>query len=140
MFRWLNHSMRVRGAIFLVAVYAACVVAPAAALAVSQGVLSPHCISKARSHDQSMHSEGHDLGGVSAHVSDDEAPMQLGDQPKGKQSKSKICCGMLCIAAIASESSELRPQLLVSSPIKIALEQYAVGLEANPLNRPPIAL
>ena len=131
--------MRVRGAIFLVAVYAACAIAPPAALAASQGVLSPHCISKDRSHAQAMHLEGQDLDGV-ASVSDEEAATQLGEQPKGKQSKSKICCGMLCISAMPSETVTLFPRLFVSSSISLSLDQNLVGVEGNLLNRPPIEL
>lgn len=139
MFRWLNHSLRVRGAIFLVAVYAACVVAPPAAMAVSNGALSPHCISKDRSHDHSMQSGSQAMDDVVS-VSSEENEVPLDVQHKGKHSKSKICCGMLCISAMASETATLFPRLFVSSSISLSLDQYLVGVEGNLLNRPPIAL
>jgi len=138
MFRWVNHNLRVRGAIWLVAVYAFCVVAPPATLAVTNGVLSPHCISKDGSHDLSNH--GDVQMEETANSDADLVDVPLGVQHKGKQSKSKICCGMLCISAIASEASPLLPRLHLSSPIVRTLDQYLVGVEGNLQNRPPIAL
>jgi hypothetical protein len=139
MFRWVNHNLRVRGAIWLVAIYAFCVVAPPAALAVTNGVLSPHCISKDRSQDHSMHSETLEMDDVEV-VSNNEADTPLGVKHKGKHSKSKICCGMLCISAIALETGTLFPRLLVFSSIYLSLDRYLIGVETSLLNRPPIAL
>ena len=139
MLRWVNHNLRIKGAIWLVAIYAFCVVAPPAALAVTNGALSPHCISKDRSHDHSMQSDSQTIDEV-VNVSNEEAEVPLDVQHKGKHSKSKICCGMLCISAIASESATLFPRRLVSGSISLSLDRYLVGVEGNLLNRPPIAL
>jgi hypothetical protein len=139
MFRWVNHSLRVRGAIWLVAIYAFCVVAPSAALAVTNDALSPHCISKDSSDDHSMHADSGAMNEV-ANAADEQIEMPFGVQHNGKQSKSKICCGMLCFSAMASETATLFPRLLVSSSISLSLDRYLVGVEGNLLNRPPIAL
>jgi hypothetical protein len=138
MFRWVNHNLRVRGAIWLVAIYAFCVVAPPAALAVTNGVLSPHCISKDRSDDHSMHANSGVMGEV-ANAADEHVEIPFGVQHKGKHSKSKICCGMLCISAIVAEVSTLFPRHFVSSAIISSLDRYLVGVEVSLLNPPPIA-
>jgi len=139
MFRWVNHNLRVRGAIWLVAVYAFCVVAPPAALAVTNGALSPHCISKDRSDDHSMHADAGAMNEVAIDA-DEQAGMPFGVQHKGKQSKSKICCGMLCISAITSEFSTLFRRHFVSSSLVPSLAGFLVGVEVSLLNPPPIAL
>jgi hypothetical protein len=138
MFRWVNHNLRVRGAIWLVAIYAFCVVAPPVALAVTNGALSPHCISKDRSDGHSMHADSGTMTEV-GNSADEQVEIPFGVQHKGKQSKSKICCGMLCISAITSEFSTLFPRHFVSSFIS-SLDRYLVGVEVGLLNPPPIAL
>jgi len=139
MFRWVNHNLRVRGATWLVAIYAFCVVAPPAALAVTNGALSPHCISKDRSDDHSMHADTSAMNEV-ANDADEQVGMPFGAQHKSKQSKSKICCGMLCISAIASEASTLFPRHFVSGSLVPSLDGFLVGVEVSLLNPPPIAL
>lgn len=123
----------------MVAIYAFCVVAPPAALAVTNGVLSPHCISKDRSDDHSMHANSGVMSEV-ANAAGEHVEIPFGVQHKGKHSKSKICCGMLCISAIAAEASTLLPRHFVSSAIISSLDRYLVGVEVSLLNPPPIAL
>lgn len=140
MFRWFNHSLRVRGAMFLVAIYAFCVVAPPSELAVTNGALSSHCSPKLHSHDHSTLADLKAAGEIS-NAAHDEVKPPFGVQHKGKQNKSKICCGMLCIPSMASETSPLLlPSLVMSSSMAFALDRYLVGVECNLLNRPPIAL
>jgi hypothetical protein len=140
MFRWLGHSLRIRGAIFLVAVYAACAMAPTAALALSHGALSPHCMSKDHQHGSVMVAERLDARTATINISADHNEIALKEQSGEKQSSSQTCCGMFCISAIAFEHIAVTPHAPVSSPMRLALEQYSVACEANLLDRPPIAL
>ncbi len=140
MFRWLTKSLRTKGAIFLVALYAGCVFAPPAALAISHGELSAHCISKDRHDADKIHSGNSHLHDGSDALAVDGVSALDEDAPKGKQGKSKICCGMLCISALPVENPPLAPQGAESDAVLIALEQFIFGCGTSRLIRPPIVL
>ncbi len=124
----------------MVALYAICVAAPPAALALSGGALSAHCITnESNTAGIQHHHDDSDLNAVNHQVGhDDQGTAEHGKASKHKQ--SKICCGISCMSAIPPNFHVAT----LSEPIVVKLhpsdQRIIVGLQPDFLNRPPIAL
>ncbi len=124
MLGWLTRKQRWRVASLLVALYALCLVAPTAAMAVGHGSIPEHCL--AGDHDTGVahvHHEGlaHHHSGGKAHDSDHD----------------NNCCGLFGVTAIAPEmgsfaippaSASKQPSLIVAN---------LTGRGSDRIDRPP---
>jgi hypothetical protein len=132
--------MRSRVAMLMVALYAVCVAAPPAALALSGGAFSSHCISKESKGAAILHHhDDTDLSEENNQVAHhDEGTEEHGNSTKHKQ--SKICCGISCMSAIPSNFHVATLGELIVVKLHPSDQRIIVGLQPDFLNRPPIAL
>jgi hypothetical protein len=144
----LRRRFRTRAALVVAALYAFCVLAPHAALAL--GHAAAHCLTedhsaaahvhKAKAQTAShIHADGtvHHHGGIPA---DGDAmttdPHQHSDAD-GK-SQSGNCCGLFCISAIALETGVAMPAPPLVAADLSSLHDALSGRSPGRINRPPI--
>ena len=150
----LTRRLRIRAALALVALYAACILGPHAAMALS--ALPAHCLTDtsltahvhtgnapARTHagNAGHHHDGHHHA---APAQDAQAPHDHADagtphKHDGKSHPSTNCCGVFCVSAMGCEPQAISapaPVVSVSTP---ALDEALVGRGPGRINRPPIA-
>jgi hypothetical protein len=151
----LTRRLRIKAALALIALYAACVLGPHTAMALSAP--PAHCLTDAsltahvHSTSAPAHSHagnsGHDHGGhhhatpapdaqASHHHADAGTPHKHDD---GKGHLSVNCCGVFCVSAIGCEPQAVlgpTPAVSVSAP---ALAESLAGRSPGRINRPPIA-
>jgi hypothetical protein len=143
----LRQRFRVRAAFVVAALYALCVLAPHAAVALGSVA---HCLtddqSAAHVHKAKAdvtahtHADGtaHHHGGKPAVQDDADATDRHEHSKAGEKSGNGNCCGLFCISAIAGDRG---PMLLV--PLSFAADLPALadaltGHDPGRLNRPPI--
>jgi hypothetical protein len=145
----LTKSFRAGAAIVIVALYALCSIAPAAAFAFSNNPAVPLCLTEGHVgvHNAGMHDHGvaHDHGGT-AHVHADGSAHQHHDdgttpQHSGDDDKARVasCCGLFSVVAIAGEPA---PSLGLYSPASAVLPVAGEALSGRGperINRPPIS-
>jgi len=140
----LTRRFRIRAAVALMAVYAACVLAPVAALAFVDGPTAVHCLTElhgmARGHDHGgathVHADGTMHRHDATHHHDDSGGPS--DHADGK-SHPPTCCGLFCMTALAGETA-----VALSTPVHFTfttppLDDHLTGRGPDRINRPPIA-
>jgi len=139
MFSWLTRRFRIRTAIALAAVYALCVLAPTAALAVMHGPAVVHCLTEqhglatSHAHDDGMHVHG---DGTTHHHGNGAAPAHSDRDGKAHPAD---CCGLFCMAALAAEPAVTLANPQHFSLVGPALDDDVAGRGPDRINRPPIA-
>jgi hypothetical protein len=124
----LTRGFRLRAASVLVALYAVCVLAPAAAFAFGDGSGAAHCLTD----------ENHGLG--KPHVHQDGTAHKHSDDADDQKSPAGKCCGLVCLSALAPADD-----LTLNQPIRFAtvlslVEDGIPGRVPDRLYRPPISL
>lgn len=135
----LKKKFRLKAALALAALYAVCVVAPHAALALTGDAV--HCLTEAHGsahmHKDPTATKNHVHSDGVTHSHHDtglpEVPSDTGDK-----SHSGNCCGLFCVTALVHE-----PPLVISTPPAALLvgpgEFYRLaGRGPDRINRPPI--
>lgn len=132
----LSKRFRMKAALALAVLYAACVVAPHAALAITQ--VAAHCLTepqgaahvhgpaKAAKH---VHADGaeHDHGGA---VPDEHS--DAGGKSSGQ------CCGVFCVTALPHEPVPTLAASMIARRIGPGAFYLLIGHEPDRINRPPI--
>jgi hypothetical protein len=140
MFSGLTRTFRIRTAIALAAVYALCVLAPAAALAFMHGPAAVHClndqhgIATSHAHDGDMHV--HADGTTHRHHANGATH---GHSDSGGTSHPADCCGLFCMAALTTEPAVTLGNPEHFSVVGPALDDDVAGRGPDRINRPPIA-
>jgi hypothetical protein len=137
---FLTRRSRIKAAITATLLYAVCVLAPSAALALSADAAA-HCLTgpggAAHVHQQQTAPHGDVAAGGAVHEhSDESAPHQHSDAD-GK-SHAGTCCGLFCVTALPHE-----PVLSLAVPPTAALDRphgvyELAGRGPDRINRPPI--
>jgi hypothetical protein len=139
----LTRTFRVKAAIMLAALYALCVLAPAAAFAFSNNPAAAHCLTEGHVgvHNQAQHNHADQV-----HVHADGATHQHHDhgtapQPSNDDGKSPMatCCGLFSVVAIPGGPV---PSLEFYSLASVVLPPPGEALNGRGperINRPPIA-
>lgn len=142
----LNKNFRIKAALAVALLYAVCILAPHAAMALGSAGAA-HCLtdsstlahvhkSKASSSPHARaNGETHHHGSASHHHDD-------GNQSSNEDGKSKdhsgTCCGLFCVTAItANDAIFLAPNLSLSTNLQCTGDSLA-GRGPGRLNRPPI--
>jgi hypothetical protein len=140
---WLTKTLRFHAAIALTAVYAACVIAPALALAFADsaaaapcltgdhhGVTQVHTQSDAHSHGVHVHGDGmaqkHSEPGVPVESSDSKQKSRVG-----------ACCGLLCFTAVTVDLGGVIGQPVHASATIPELDAALSGRGPDRIDRPP---
>jgi hypothetical protein len=131
----LSKRFRLNAAAVLAALYAVCVLAPHAALAITQ--VAAHCLTEshgaAHVHGSSttkhVHADGtaHDHGGGAPH-----------NHADGDKAPVGSCCGVFCVTALPHEPVPALATPLVARQIEPGAFFELAGREADRINRPPI--
>jgi hypothetical protein len=135
----LTRRCRRAAAAIFAALYAICLVVPAAALAFVDAPTALHCftdqhgIAAAHDHDATVHV--HADGTTHRHA--DEGTNKPSDN--GGRSHPADCCGLFCMTALATEAS-----VQLGTPVHFrfaapALDEDVAGRGPDRINRPPIA-
>lgn len=149
MFSHLHKAIRVRSALAVAALYAFCVLAPHAALALGNGAASAHCLTETSglNHAHKMQAAiGHSHADGSKHVH--HAPAQATqhthsdgtDHDHGKPGKTTDagCCGIFCITALASDGTAVLPAPPPRAPERAALQPERTSHSPDRIYEPPI--
>jgi hypothetical protein len=140
----LTKRVRVRVAVALAALYAACVLAPPVALAFVDGAVAAHCLTDDHhgvGHKHAAadtHQRGathvHADGTVHTHAGDVTTENSGGDE---STSTTGACCGLFCFAAATGVVPEIGQPVHASSVLP-ALDEHLAGCGPERINRPPI--
>jgi hypothetical protein len=139
----LTKSLRVKAAIVLAALYALCVLAPAAAFALSNNPAIGHCLTEGH---VSVHEHGakHEHGGK-LHVHADGTTHQHHDdgtapQPSRNDGTAAIatCCGLFSVVAIPGEPVPSFEFDSLASVVLPVVGEALSGRGPERINRPPI--
>jgi hypothetical protein len=147
MLGWLTKRLRVRAAIALAALYAACVMAPPLALAFADGAAAAHCLTDDHHAATHRHStpDAHQHGGVHRHADGavhkhaDDAGTSMNGGEDEPTSTTGSCCGLFCFAATTGDLPEIGQPVHASSVLP-ALDEHLAGRGPERINRPPITL
>jgi hypothetical protein len=137
MFSGLTQSVRLKAAIALSFLYACCVIAPAATLALSGGEASAHCFDEPHGHagaHQYAQIHKHANGSVHAH-DQGEAP----DHSSDDKAQGGKCCGLFCVTALVSASVPELGKPALASTLFPAVDTGLASRGPDRINRPPIA-
>jgi hypothetical protein len=133
-----RHIRRRLGARFIVAVlYAACVIAPHAALAVSKA--AAHCLTDVEA--SHVHG-GSEAATPHAHADDTihQHANAASKQPLGSgESHESKCCGLFCLTALAPASAPDSATPAFVGLIVVGLDDTLSGRLPERITRPPIA-
>jgi hypothetical protein len=145
-------TVRIRAAITLAALYALCILAPAAAFAFSDNPAVAHCLTEGHVgiHE---HAGKHDHGKVHVHAdgtthqhhADSTAHQHHDDgaapQPSGDDAKSPMatCCGLFSVVAIPGEPVPSLGFYSLASVVLPPPGETLSGRGPERINRPPIA-
>jgi hypothetical protein len=138
--RRLTRKLRTRTALLIALVYAFCVLAPAATLALTDSPSVFHCLPKI---ETSAIPAEH---GSAAHMHADNTvhehtPSNAADHHADKNGKADAgtCCGLFCISGLAHNIVvTLGPSEPASSSVQMPVKDLT-GRAPHPLHRPPIA-
>jgi hypothetical protein len=155
-------TVRIRAAITLAALYALCILAPAAAFAFSDNPAVAHCLTEGHvgihehsgKHDHGgtahVHADGtthqhHADGTAHRHHADGTAHQHHDDgaapQPSGDDGKAPIatCCGLFSVVAISGEPVPSLGFYSLASVVLPPPGEALSGRGPERINRPPIA-
>jgi hypothetical protein len=143
----LTKRFRVRAAIVTAALYALCMLAPAAAFAFSNNPAVPLCLTEGHvgvHNSGGMHDHGaaHDHGTV--HVHADGSVHQHHDDgtaPQRTDDKARVasCCGLFSVVAIAGEPGPSLGLYSLASVVLPVVGEALSGRGPERINRPPIS-
>jgi hypothetical protein len=141
----LTRRLRIRTALALVALYAVCILAPHAAMALS--ALPSHCLTDAslpaHIHTTSAHTHAADAGhhhdDHAAQAPHDHADASTPHKHDGKSHPSTNCCGVFCVSAMGCEPQAISAPALMVSVSTPALDEALAGRGPGRINRPPIS-
>jgi hypothetical protein len=137
-------TVRIRAAIVLAALYALCILAPAAAFVFSNNPTIAHCLTEghvgvhnqAGQHDHGGKVHVHADGTTHQHHDDGAAPQPSGDDGK---SPMATCCGLFSVVAIPGEPVPSLEFYSVASVVLPPPGEALSGRGPERINRPPIA-
>jgi hypothetical protein len=136
---WMRRSKRyrARAAGILAVLYALCVLAPAAAFALSDAAHASHCLT----HDHHAAGAGHDhadaLGHV--HIHGDGSSHEHATPDDSHSKASSECCGLFCLTALPTPLADLGAWTSFgASTLSTATADHA-GRGPDRLYRPPIS-
>jgi hypothetical protein len=112
----------------LVAVYALCVVAPAAALALADAATAVHCLT----------GDHHSVAKV--HVHADGASHQHSGDRDHKSGQPGNCCGLFCVSGIAQVFDVTLYSPAPLSEVPVLVVQSISGRSSDRIDRPPRSL
>lgn len=131
MLNGLAKKVRIWMAMGFIALYGACIVAPAAALAFNGlSCLTEHTRSKAPSHVGEV---AHDHGEMHHHPGDTDSPDDDG-------SASSKCCGMISCSGLTPEWALSMVPAVLAGRTSFAAMRNVTGLPPDKLIRPPKSL
>jgi hypothetical protein len=142
----LTKRFRFKAALALIALYALCILAPHAALALGSSVAA-HCLTEgpvaahvhaaeATSHTHAAGSDDHHHDDAAALGDDDRgAPQKHSGQDKGHAGN---CCGLFCVSALALEPDTAIHAPPAASSVLSGLYDSLAGRGPDRLIRPPI--
>jgi hypothetical protein len=135
----LTSQWRKRAAAILVALYALCLVAPAAAFAFSESPPTALCLSQTDNHqgigESRLHESHVHQDGMDHHKSSPEKSNFGGDDHPGN------CCGLFCVTAIAPPAlgvTALHP--MQASAVVLPAAESLFGRSSSRIDRPPRTL
>jgi hypothetical protein len=140
MFRRLTGQRRFSVASLLVALYALCLVAPTAVIALNASPAAAHCLTDSnhgRSQGQSDRHAGHDMG--ENHNSSDGSNHHsnaAGDE-KGQPGQ---CCGLFCVSAMVTGVDFIAWQHPPVTHIASLFVESLSGQDSDRIDRPPRSL
>jgi len=144
----LTKRFRLKAALALTVIYALCILAPYAAIAMGNG--AAHCLTAdmpaAHVHRAQLvshtHADGtthtHGTPAAHKHADADGIPPHKHSDPDGKN-HSGTCCGLFCISAIALDADIVFAVPLAHAPTLPGLHESLAGRGPDRLIRPPIA-
>jgi hypothetical protein len=154
----LTRTFRVKAAIMLAALYALCVLAPAAAFAFSNNPAAAHCLTEGHvgvrnqaqhnqaQQNQAQHNQAQHNHADQVHVHADGTAHQHHDhgtapQPSNDDGKSPIatCCGLFSVVAIPGGPIPSLEFYSLASVVLPPPGEALSGRGPERINRPPIA-
>lgn len=128
MLRRLSRISRRRAAHLVIALYALCVIAPAASLAFSDAASAAHCLA------------GDHHGVVKAHVHSDGASHEHSDTAKNNGGEPADCCGLFCVPAVAPLFATAIAAPILTSKVSVTAGNSLLGRGPDRIDRPPKSL
>ena len=125
---FLNNRWRQRAAGLLVVLYGLCVVAPAAALAFSDGATAAHSLTD--DHHAAAKIQLHHDGSSHKHSN-------TTDDTRGQPGN---CCGMFCLSAIAQTTDIALALPVRAAEMPAVPTKSIVGRDSDRIDRPPRSL
>lgn len=116
----------------VVALYAACVMLPSAAVAASHAPVSEHCLG---GHHHGVAEHQHSDG--SAHHHGTASHNEPADHDHGQSEK---CCGLFGVAALAPDFQAVAVRLTQSSDLVVTRAESLLGSSDGRIDRPPRTL
>lgn len=135
MFTLLTRKWRWRAASLLVAAYALCVVAPAAAMVISSSNIAAHCLTDEHHGVAAVHSHVHADGMAHSHPGNDHPANKADDNGQPGQ-----CCGLFCLSAIAPDLQKVTATPPATSPVAATIADCLSGRGSDRIDRPPRSL
>jgi hypothetical protein len=134
-----SKRFRIRAALTLALLYAFCILAPHAAIALTNN--GAHCLedmveAPIHNHQVALHAHIHADGSAHQH-SDQNAPHE--HSGADKKSHSESCCGLFSVTAIAQEPGFVLAAPSSSLTTVTGLDYILAGRGPDRINRPPIA-
>ena len=133
--RKLSSNPRKKLATLLVALYALCVLAPHAALALSHGNMAAHCLTEtaAAPHD-------HKVAKAQTHIHDDGASHEHNTaQTKDSDDNTQAaCCGLFFMTALAADTHPVSLYEIPAGQIAAVAQDSRADHPPGRLHRPPI--
>ena len=137
MLRRVTRMMRMKAAVTLALLYAFCVLAPHAAMALLDASNTAHCLvtqDASAGHDHAINAQVHQHADGTTHTHDDSR--KAGDDRTG----SINCCGLFAASAIAHETRLTFGVPSKGTSVRFALTSRVDGEGPSRINRPPISL
>jgi hypothetical protein len=125
MLRLLTSKWRWRAASVLVAVYAFCLLAPAAAMTVSSGPAAAHC----------LNDDHHGLAKVQ--VQHDGSSHSHSIPEADDHGQSGQCCGLFCLSAVAPAFEQGIAASFAAPDVAATVAASLSGLGFDRIDRPP---
>jgi len=121
----LTSKWRWRAASVLVAVYALCLLAPAAVMAISGGAAAAHCLTD----------DHHALAKI--HVHHDRSSHSHSNPNADDHGQSGQCCGLFCLSAIAPAFEQVVAASFAAPDIAVVVTDSLFGRASDRIDRPP---
>ena len=120
--------------------YTFCVVAPAAAMALSDGKLTAHCFPKVAYTEVSQSHDRHSTTSLRDHAAFHAEEPGAADNHAPRHSQSKSCCGISCMMAVPSVMNAATLGEVIAIKLRPASQLSMAGSQPDIRYRPPIIL